>query len=121
MKFEALAEFKVDVKSLIKKYRTLEDDLAVVKKVLQVLPDERPPFSFQIDNLGLQTCIIKVRKMACKALKGKGNRSGIRIIYAFYPEKFVVEFLEIYFKEKDDSDMDYEFIKKYLDNNQNDV
>ena len=45
MKFEALAEFKVDVKSLLKKYRTLEDDLAVVKKVLQVLPDERPPFS----------------------------------------------------------------------------
>ena len=51
-----------------------------------------------------------------KALKGKGNRSVIRIIYAFYPEKFVVEFLEIYFKEKDDSDMNYDFVKKYFDN-----
>jgi mRNA-degrading endonuclease YafQ of YafQ-DinJ toxin-antitoxin module len=98
MKFEALTEFKVDVKSLIKKYRTLEDDLAVVKKVLQVLPDERPPFSFQIDNLGLQTCIIKVRKMACKALKGRGINSGLRLVYAYFPESQKIIFIELYHK-----------------------
>ena len=60
--------------------------------------------------------IYKLKKFSCKALKGKGNRSGIRIIYAFYPDKFLVEFLEIYFKEKDDSDMNYDFVKEYLDN-----
>ena len=98
MKFEALTEFKVDVKSLLKKYRTLEDDLAVVKKVLQVLPDERPPFSFQIDNLGLQTCIIKVRKMACKALKGRGINSGLRLVYAYFPESQKIIFIELYHK-----------------------
>jgi len=27
-----------------------------------------------------------------------------------------VEFLEIYFKERDDSDMNYEFAEKYLEN-----
>ncbi len=60
--------------------------------------------------------IYKLKKFSCKALKGKGNRSGIRIIYAFYPEKFEVEFLEIYFKERDDGDMDYEFIKQIIKN-----
>lgn len=98
MKFEVLTEFKVDVKSLLKKYRTLEDDLAVVKKVLQVLPDERPPFSFQIDNLGLQTCIIKVRKIACKALKGRGINSGLRLVYAYFSESQKIIFIELYHK-----------------------
>jgi len=59
--------------------------------------------------------IYKLKKFSCKALKGKGNRCGIRIIYAFYPEKFEVEFLEIYFKEREDSDMDYAFAGKYLE------
>ena len=107
MKFEALTEFKVDVKSLIKKYRTLEDDLAVVKKVLQVLPDERPPFSFQIDNLGLQTCIIKVRKMACKTLKGRGINSGLRLVYAYFPESQKIIFIELNHKnDKENEERD---------------
>ena len=40
MKFEELPEFQKDLKALLKKYRTLNDDLNVVKKVLEVLPDE---------------------------------------------------------------------------------
>ena len=60
--------------------------------------------------------IYKLKKFACKALKGKGVRSGIRLIYAFYPKKFEVEFLEIYFKERDDSNMNYDFVAKYLEN-----
>ncbi|MBK8109741.1 MAG: hypothetical protein IPK46_05055 [Saprospiraceae bacterium] len=62
MTFEELPEFRKDVKTLLKKYRTLSDDLAVVKQVLVVVPDERPPFSYRIDNLNLLTCIIKVKK-----------------------------------------------------------
>lgn len=42
MTFEELAEFKKDLKNLLKKYRTLNDDLEVVKKVLEVMPNERP-------------------------------------------------------------------------------
>ena len=34
MTFEELAEFKKDLKKLLKKYRSLNDDLEVVKKVL---------------------------------------------------------------------------------------
>ena len=41
MIFEELPEFKKDLKTLLKKYRTLNDDLGVVKQVLEVIPDER--------------------------------------------------------------------------------
>ncbi|HAC15779.1 MAG TPA: hypothetical protein DCE78_07525, partial [Bacteroidetes bacterium] len=61
MIFDELTEFNKDLKKLIKKYRSLPDDLGVVKKVLEVTPDERPPFSFRIDNLGVESCIIKVK------------------------------------------------------------
>ena len=79
---ETLSEFQKDLKRLLKKYRTLNDDLEEVKTILKVKPDERPPFSFRIDNLGINTCVIKVKKIACKALKGKGVNSGLRLIYA---------------------------------------
>lgn len=105
MIFDELSEFKKDLKSLLKKYRTLHEDLDVVKKVLAVIPDERPPFSFRIDNLALETCIIKVKKIACKALKGKGVNSGLRLIYAYFPEKSKITFIELYHKnDKENED-----------------
>lgn len=105
MTFEELPEFRKDVKTLIKKYRTLHDDLAVVKQVLVVVPDERPPFSYRIDDLNLQTCIIKVRKIACKALKGRGVNSGLRLIYAYFPNEPKITFIELYHKnDKENED-----------------
>lgn len=105
MIFEELPEYKKDLKNLLKKYRTLNDDLDVVKKVLITMPDERPPFSFRIDNLGISTCIIKVKKIACKALKGKGANSGLRLIYAHFEEEGKIIFIELYHKnEKENED-----------------
>ena len=105
MTFEELTEFKKDLKTLLKKYRTLNDDLEVVKKVLDILPDERPPFSFRIDNLGLKTCIIKVKKIACKALKGRGVNSGLRLVYAYFKEQEKIIFIELYHKnDKENED-----------------
>jgi len=98
MKFDELVEFKRDLKILLKKYRTLNDDLHVVKKVLELMPDQRPPFSFRIDNLGLETCIIKVKKIASKALKGKGVNSGLRLVYAYFPDQNKITFIELYHK-----------------------
>jgi len=57
-----LPKYKKDLKILFKKCRTLYEDLIVVKKVLEILPDERPPFSFRIDNLVLDTCTIEIKK-----------------------------------------------------------
>ena len=105
MNFEELPEYKKDLKDLLKKYRTLAEDMEVVKKVLTVSPDERPPFSFRIDNLGIETCVIKVKKIACKALKGRGVNSGIRLIYALFKAETKVVFIELYHKnEKENED-----------------
>ena len=105
MTFDELAEFQKDLKGLLKKYRTLNDDMDVVKKVLEVVPDERPPFSFRIDNLGLETCIIKVKKIACKALKGRGVNSGLRLIYAHFEKEQKITFIELYHKnDKENED-----------------
>ena len=112
MIFEELAEFKRDLKSLLKKYRTLNDDLGVVKQVFEVMPDDRPPFSFRIDNLGIETCIIKVRKIACRALKGKGVNSRLRLIYAYFPEQNKIIFIELYHK----NDKENEDRKRITDN-----
>jgi mRNA-degrading endonuclease YafQ of YafQ-DinJ toxin-antitoxin module len=100
MTFEELTEFKKDLKGLLKRYRTLNDDLEVVKRVLEITPDERPPFSFRVDNLGLDTCIIKVKKIACRALKGRGVNSGLRLIYAYYEEEQRIIFIELYHKNE---------------------
>ncbi|HDO06355.1 MAG TPA: hypothetical protein ENG85_01595 [Bacteroidetes bacterium] len=98
MTFDELTEFKRDLKKLLKKYRTLNDDLDVVKKILEFSPDERPPFSFRIDNLDLETCVIKVKKIACRALKGRGVNSGLRLIYAHFQKEEKIVFIELYHK-----------------------
>lgn len=105
MKFDELEEYKKDLKGLLKKYRTLNDDIKVVKQVLEVMPYERPPFSFRIDNLGIETCVIKVKKIACKALKGRGVNSGLRLVYAHFPDDQRIVFIEMYHKnDKENED-----------------
>lgn len=49
----------------------------------------------------------------CKALKGRGVQSGIRIIYAFSHGTKMVEFIEIYFKG-DKKNEDKQRIDEYL-------
>ena len=105
MNFEELIEFKRDLKKLLKKYRTLNDDLFEVKTILRLKPGTRPPFSFRIDDLGLKTCVIKVKKIACRALKGRGVNSGLRLIYAHFQEENKIIFIEIYHKnDKENED-----------------
>ncbi len=40
----------------------------------------------------------KVKKFACRALKGRGADSGLRIIYAYFEKADKIELVEIYFK-----------------------
>lgn len=98
MKFEELAPFRKDLKGYLKKFRTLEEDIGVVRQILTFRPDEHPPFSFRIDKLGIETCIIKVKKIACRALKGCGVNSGFRLVYAYFPDEQRIVFIELYHK-----------------------
>ncbi|MBI5375080.1 MAG: hypothetical protein HZA77_06565 [Candidatus Schekmanbacteria bacterium] len=109
--------FKRDLKKLLKRFKTLESDLQVVKR------DAIELFHLKkIDNQSIfpihgfctnKILICKIKKFACKALKGRGAKSGIRVIYAFYADALKVEFIEIYFKA-DQKNEDRERIKEYL-------
>lgn len=97
-----LDEFKKDFKRLSKKFRTLDDDLnAFIANQLKLTHkkniDNRGVI--RISDLGIEyPQIYKAKKFACKALKGKGAASGIRVIYAYYEEEDAIEFIEIYYK-----------------------
>ena len=103
--FDTLPEFDKDLKQLLKKYRSLVSDLADVKTILKARPNEKPPFSFEINNLGIKTCIIKVKKIACDSLKGRGVNSGLRLIYAHFETEQKIIFIELYHKnDKENED-----------------
>ena len=98
MNFECLPEFNHDLKQLLKRYRSLKDDLRVLTKYLAISPSALPPTSFRVSNLRTRCEIVKVKKFACKSLKGKGARSGVRLVYAFHQAEQKIVFLEIYYK-----------------------
>jgi len=110
-------EFVRDLKGLSKRFRTLEEDLAMLVRA-QITPfhklgiDNRG--AFQITSLPfLEPKIFKVKKFACRALKGRGANSGLRLIYAYFEEADRVELLEIYFKgDKENEDRD-RILRKY--------
>lgn len=102
MIFEELPDFQKEKKRLLKRFRSIDDDIQTIKQVLNIRPEESPPFSVLIDGLGLTTPVIKVKKFACKSLKGKGVKSGIRLIYAYIPDEEKIIFIELYYKNDKD-------------------
>ncbi|MGN8056728.1 hypothetical protein ACTJKN_10670 [Pedobacter sp. 22163] len=105
MVFESLNDFEKDLKKLLKRYRSLQSDLEDVKIILRVKPDERNPFSFRINNLGITTCVIKIKKITCDSLKGRGVNSGLRLIYAYFEKEEKIVFIELYHKnDKENED-----------------
>jgi hypothetical protein len=109
--------FDKDLKQLLKKFKTLEDDIEVAKKNAIELYHIH-----KIDNNSIEPIpgfcsdeikICKIKKFACKALKGRGVQSGIRITYAYYVSSNIIDFIEIYFKGESENE-DKERIKEYL-------
>ena len=113
MEFSSLPEFDKQLKTLLRKYRTLEKDLDLLKTVLEKHPRGYPPGIVRVSRLGINTEIYKVKHFRCKSLKHKGSRSGIRIVYAFFAEEEKIEFVEIYYKEKDNIECDKNRILRY--------
>ena len=95
-------EFEKDLKKLQKRYSSLEEDLQNFIKVAMNLFHKQKIDSnaiFHISDLGIKSPkVYKAKKFACRALKGKGAQSGMRVIYAYREEENWVEFIEIYYK-----------------------
>lgn len=111
--------FDKDLKQLLKKFRTLKDDIEIAKKntielyhIHKVDNNSIEPIpNFCSDELK----ICKIKKFACKVLKGRGVQSGIRITYAYCILSNEINFIEIYFKGNQENE-NKERIKKYLSN-----
>jgi len=104
-----LPDFERDMKRLLKRFRSLEDDLDnFIKTELKLFHklgiDNKGVV--QIAGLGIQAPkIYKARKFACRSLKGKGAQTGIRVIYAYFEENGKIELIEIYYKgDKENED-----------------
>lgn len=113
--------FKKDFKYLLKKYKTLESDFELLKKATIEL--------FHINNINNNSIILcegqqsevlkdkleiyKIKKIACKSLKGYGCNTGLRIIYSYLKKENIVEFLQFYHKSEKENE-DRKMIKEYL-------
>lgn len=95
-----LPEFIKDFKRLFKKYKSLDKNIEDVLKLLIIFPNESPPLSFRINGLGIETCIIKVKKIPSDNFKGRGSNSGFRLVYAWFPENRSITLIELYHKSE---------------------
>jgi predicted RNA-binding protein len=123
--YKETEEFKKDFNRLLKKFKSLEEDFELIKiatiepyhiGIFQygVLAKKDSNAIFPIPNFCNEKLkICKLKKFACKSLKGRGVKSGIRIIYAYHVQNNDIEFIEIYFKNEKENE-DKERIKGYL-------
>jgi hypothetical protein len=116
--FKRNKHFEKQFQKLLKKFKTLEEDLEKAENFAIKLFFEKDIDSnsiFKIEKYSTDKIkIYKLKKFACKSLKGKGVQSGIRIIFAHILEGNEIEYLQIYYKEKQDSDMDEKQVKEYI-------
>ena len=117
LKYESTPEFEKQLKKLLKRFPSLHEDLETVKTaVIELLhvrgTDNR--HAVRVSGHDNPYCeIYKILKMACKSLKGRGNRSGLRVIYAYDPSEKRVAFIEIYFKA-DQINENRQLIESYM-------
>jgi hypothetical protein len=98
-----LPKFTKDLKGLMKnRFRSLDEDIETFTNVqlkMKHKQGEEVNGIERISNLSIEYPeIYKVTNFACKSLKGRGVKSGIRIIYSYFKEEDKIEFIEIYFK-----------------------
>jgi mRNA-degrading endonuclease RelE of RelBE toxin-antitoxin system len=104
-----LPEFERDLKSLCKRFRTIEEDLEIFienELFLYHKLGKDTKGVFQIPGLPVKDIkIYKAKKFACRALKGKGVQSGMRVIYSYSEDTDTIELIEIYYKgDKENED-----------------
>ena len=115
--YNSIDPFNKDLKRLSKKFPSLLEDLELVKRAaieLFHLKKVNNNAVFPIPDFcsdSFQVC--KIKKFACRSLKGRGVKSGIRVTYFFNIQTLEVVFIEIYFKSEQENE-DRVRIKDYL-------
>lgn len=110
IRFEDTPRFQKEFKRLAKKYRSLDKDLELLKRLLATFPKgfgNQMPILRQEDDI----FIIKAR-LACESLRG----SFLRVIYAYHESLITIFFIELYYKgekEAEDQRRIEEFLRSY--------
>jgi mRNA-degrading endonuclease RelE of RelBE toxin-antitoxin system len=116
IEYEKADDFKKDFKKLAKRFVSLPGDLETVKKAvieLRHLKNINNLSTFEIPGFSSEGLSFwKIKKFACRSLKGRGCQSGLRVIYSWCENSYRVVFLEIYFKG-DKENEDRERIRKF--------
>ena len=112
-----ISEFDKDFKRLAKRFKTLDEDLQIfIDKQLNLYHKLKIDNGgiVRIEGLGIDTPkVYKARKFACRALKGKGVLSGIRVIYAYFEPEDKVELIEIYYKGDKENEDKSRILRRY--------
>ncbi len=107
MRFDELPEFRKELKSLAKKYKSLPEDLQEFSNTVSAVPHGNSKHFAAIAQTDV-LCIIKAR-LFCRYLKG----SSLRIVYAYFEQDRRIEFIELYHKGNKENE-DRARINKYL-------
>ncbi len=111
-RFECLSEYEKELKRLSWKFRSLVDDLARLKLLIDTCPTGiGRNFTIVHRENGLD--VVKAR-VACKYLK----KRSLRLIYAYEREIFCFTYIELYHKGEKENE-DRERIKKWLKERRN--
>ncbi len=117
--YATITAFEHEFKKLEKKYPSLKEDFATLRKtvielihVKNILIPSAVPVEGLCDKDG-KYVTMKVRKFSCRSLKGKGANTGLRLIYIYEPPKKLITFLEIYCKA-DKANEDRARIKEFI-------
>lgn len=86
-------KFQKEFEKLKKKYRSLEEDFEILKKVILTVPFGNGTKHWNTLKKDDEKCIMKIRMM-CRSLKG----ADFRVIYYYDREVLELEFIEISFK-----------------------
>lgn len=101
-------EFEKDLKRLSRKFGSLPDDLEIFVQAQLNLYHKLKINNggiFRIPGLAFSTPpVFKAKKFACRALKGKGSKSGIRVVYAYHEKYDRIDLIEIYFKGEQENE-----------------
>ena len=110
MEFANTPEFQKDLKRLRKKYRSLNQDIAVVKQAIAALPTGDGSKHWVVKNKVEDTYVMKMRMM-CRSVKG----AQFRLVYGYNQKTVTVLCLELYYKGdqvRETSDRIDEYLKR---------
>lgn len=110
MQFAEESKFAREYAKLYKRFLSLDTDIEKVKKVIARLPEGSGSKRWSVLHRSENVVILKTR-VSCTSLR----RDALRLIYAHFPMKNRIDFIEIYFKG-DKENEDRERIKDYLRN-----